>query len=123
MGILSSAEIAGFRALEASLLYHDTYAVIRATNTDDGAGGATTTEATVESGGCDLTAIPRLPRELSAGGRIESDSNYYVTLSAASIVTASDRLVINGTRRFEVVGIDRDGFLAIDTRAVCREIF
>ena len=123
MGILSSAEIAGFRALEASLLYHDTYAVVRATSTYDGAGGATTTEATVESGACDLTAIPRLPREAPEGGRLVSDTNYYVTLPVASVVTPSDRLVINGTRRFEVVGIDRDGFLAIDTRAVCREIF
>ncbi len=123
MGIMSSAEIAAFRALEARLLYHDTYAVVRATAVSDGAGGTTTTEATVESGGCDLTAIPRLPREAAEGGRLVSDTNYYVTLSAASIVTASDRLVINGARTFEVVGIDRDGFLAIDTRAVCREIF
>lgn len=120
MPVLSSQDMLTFRALVEGLSFHDTYTLQRDTATSGGEGGSDTSEATQESGGCDLTAGLTRPDEREVAARVQATTPYVVTLPYASSARASDRLVIGG-RTFEILGVLKDGFLGTDVRAVCEE--
>lgn len=101
----------------------DRYAVVRATSTPDDAGGGTATEAVVEEGGCLLTAGATRPQERAIADRLGSQAPLVVrNLPWDSGVTAQDTLLINGTRRLNVVGVLRAGALTVALTAVCEEV-
>lgn len=121
MPVLSAADMTTFRGLVETLAFHDSYALKRDTSTSDSAGGTTTVEATVESGGCDVTAGLSRPDEREVAGRVQASAPYVITLPYATSATASDRLLVGG-RTFEVIDVLKDGFLGTDARAVCQEV-
>lgn len=120
MPVLSSQDMAAFRALEQELAFHDAYALKRDTATGDNEGGSTAVEATVETGACDLAAGGQRPDERAVADRVQATAPYVVTLPYATVATASDRLVIGG-RTLEIIDVLRDGFLGTSVRAVCEE--
>lgn len=120
MPVLTASDMATFRGLVQDLSFHDSYALVRDTATSDDAGGTTVVEATVESGGCDLTAGLTRPDERDVAARTQAATPYVITLPYATAAVASDRLVVAG-RTFEILGVLKDGFLGTDARAVCEE--
>lgn len=121
MPVLSSQDMLTFRGLVETLAFHDTYALKRDTSTPDSAGGWTTVEATVESGGCDVRAGLSQPDEREVAGRVQAAAPYVITLPYATSATGSDRLLVAG-RTFEIIDVLKDGFLGVDARAVCEEV-
>jgi hypothetical protein len=121
MPVLSSADMAEFRALDEELGMPDTYALIEDIATDDGEGGETTTESVIEAGPCDLTAGMRRPDEMAVASRVQATALYTITLPYATLAAPKHRLAIGG-RTFEIIDVLRDGYFGVDARAVCQEI-
>lgn len=121
-GVLSDAEILEFRGLVEELAMPDTFAIKRDTSTSDSAGGFTTSEATVASGDCRLRAQGLTRGEQAIADRLGWVVAYAVDLPVATSVTASDRLLINGSRTMEVGGVVDAGEWAMTKVAVCQEI-
>lgn len=120
MPVLSSADMATFRALTEDLAYHDTYVLKHDVNTPDDAGGWTTVEQDDEGGPCDVTTGVARPDERAVAARVQATAVYVISLPYATNATASDRLLIAG-RTFEIIDVLRDGFLGTDARAICEE--
>jgi hypothetical protein len=122
VGLLSAAEIADLRAEVAGLLC-DSYAVQRPTAVSDGLGGRTVTVATSSTGAC------RLDQYQSGAGaeqvlaeRLDTITPTTILLPWDADVTPADRLLINGTRTFEVAAVETDGAQALARIAICKEI-
>ncbi len=94
-GVLSAADIAEFRGLVASLAFPDTFALLRDTEVSDGAGGRTTTTATIAAGDCRLRALTPGAERVVAD-RVGAQSGYAVDLSPDVDVRPSDRITVNG---------------------------
>lgn len=100
----------------------DTAAVIRVTEVSDGAGGMTTTEATVATVACSLqTREAAVGRETPEAGRVVAVTVWVAYLPAGTDCEPADVLLVNGTR-YEVVDSDKarsDGVvMAVNLRRV-----
>jgi hypothetical protein len=122
MGFFRDDEIADVRAEIAGLLC-DTYAVLRTTSVSDGMGGQTVTTSTSSTGAC------RLDQYQSGAGTEQVIAEQLDTINPTTIilpwtadVTPADRLVVNGTRTFDVAAVNTDGAQALSRIAICKEI-
>jgi hypothetical protein len=122
MGLLSDAEVADLRAEVAGLLC-DTYAVQRPTGVSDGMGGRTVTTAASSTGNCRLDQY-----QSGAGGeqvvaeRLDTITPTTIILPWDADVTPADRIVVNGTRTFDVAAVETDGSQALARIAICKEV-
>jgi len=99
--MLSAAQLSAMRStLVASL--PDTAVVKRDTLTPDGAGGWTTSEATVATVAGRVS--PSGGRESVVAGKLDAVTTWTITLPALTDVTAKDRIVV-GSRTFEVAAV------------------
>lgn len=118
-----AAKIASLGPKLSAKFHADEYAVIRPEPVTDGSGGTTVDPDPIpkESGRCMLSARSTQGREGVSGAAVEAVSEYTATLPLASIVQASDTLVING-RTFNVVSPPkRAGKHALFTRVELEE--
>jgi len=96
------------RGIFADAFHADTYEIVRTVETPDDSGGATVTDAVVETGRCVLAVSGVGGGEALAGGVVTAISRYTAELPYESDVTEADTLRING-RRFEVLDAKRGG--------------
>lgn len=116
--MLSTAQLDSMRVtLDESL--PDTAVVKRDTLTSDGAGGYTTSEATVATVACRVA--PSGGREAVIAGRLDAVATWTLTLPALTDVTAKDRIVV-GTRTFEIAAVLDPRSWEIGRRVLCVEI-
>lgn len=120
MPILSSADMAGFRALNAELAFHDPYRVERATETPDGRGGRTTTWNAVESGTGNLERGGLRGETKAVAERLGWSAHYDIDLPYDTIAEEEDRIKI-GNRTFVIGYVHKAEVLEIAATAVCRE--
>jgi hypothetical protein len=120
-GVLSSTDISEFRGLVADLAFPDNFTVERDTDVPDGAGGRTTTTATVASGDCRLRAGGLQGSERAVADRLGWQLAYAVDLHPDVAVLPSDRLVVNG-RDLEIGAVIDIGAWAMVKTVVCREV-
>lgn len=100
----------------------DTFAVLRTTDAAGGEGGASGTEATGDTGECLLTPGATRPEERVIADAAGSQAPYVVRALPWDIdLKASDVLLINGTRRMEVLGVLKAGAANVVVTAVCEE--
>lgn len=125
-GVLTDAEILEFRGLVEELAMPDTFALIRDTDVPDGEGGMTTAETTVASGDCRLRTIgtPGVGSvvERTFAERLGWTATYAIDFPVETPITASDRVVINGSRTMEVGGVIDTGTWAMVLTAIVREL-
>ena len=98
--MLSADDLAGMRATQDDAL-PDTATIARPTRTTDGAGGYTTVLTTILTGIACRLAKSR-PREILAGDREVTYSDWVVTFPYATDVRAGDVLTIS-TRTYNVL--------------------
>jgi len=118
-GVLSAADIAEFRGLVATLAFPDTFALLRDTEVPDGAGGQTTTTATVAAGDCRLRATGS-GTERTIADQLGWQAAYAVDVSPSVDVRPSDRITVNG-RAMEIGAVVDSGTWAMVKTLVCQE--
>lgn len=100
----------------------DAYQILRTVSTPDDGGGRTEVEAVVEAGGCVLTAGATRPEERAEAARVEATAPIVVrNMPHTTGLVASDTLLVNGTRRLEVLGILRAEAVNVAVTAICEE--
>ncbi len=100
----------------------DTYQLLRPVLVADDAGGWTETEGVVESGGCILTAGNTRPEERAMAEKISAIAPIIVrNMPYTTTLTAADTLLINGTRRLNVLGVLRAEAVNVAVTAICEE--
>ena len=113
--MLSATEIATMRAaLDASL--PDSATVKRRTLTSDGAGGFTESWATQATVACRLAPSGLSPAERVISDKVTATSTWTITMPALTDVGVADRIVIGGSRTFEVVGV------LTSSEEICRQV-
>lgn len=122
MSVLTSDDIAEFRALAEDLGFPDSYQLMATTKTTDGAGGTTGgTPAAIESGGCSLTMGLTRPEERAIADRAGYQSPYIIELPYDTQAKPRHQLKVNGSRTFQIAGVLKDGNWGITARAICQE--
>lgn len=109
-----AAAFAEARPIFAGAFHSDDYELIWVVETDDGYGGRTTVQATVEAGRCALTVSQRMGGEAVSGGRVLPLSLYTAELPIDSLVTEDDAIIISG-RTFDVTDTKRGGAVDLFT--------
>lgn len=119
MSVIASAVAIGRQV--AAQYRPDTYAVLRTVETDDGEGGSTPDTATVEVGGCVLTAGAIRPDERAIADQAGSTTPYVArNLRHDTLLTARDVIRI-GDRDFDVLGVLRPEAVNVAVTAICQE--
>lgn len=117
-----AAVVAGLRPLANDLALADTCQVLRAgAAAVDSRGNRTATEVAALTTRCALRAGGLRPRELAVADRVQSVAPYAVDLPYGTDVRHGDALRVNGTRRFEVLGVLQAGGYGVFAVAVCEE--
>lgn len=101
-------------------VWPDTYDVVAATPTPDGAGGFTTVASVVESGLCFLQPAGRQGVERATADKLGWSSAYAIDLPLTTVCTPAHTLTVNG-RALEVGEVLRGGNFAYKAVAVVRE--
>ena len=99
--MLTADELTGMRETQA-LALPDTATITRPTRVSDGAGGFTTTPATVATAAC--RAARSRPREILGGEREVTLADWTLTFPYGTDVQAGDTVTSSG-RTFQVIGI------------------
>lgn len=123
MALLSAADLAFMQGVVVTSL-PDTCSIQRPTNTDDGAGGHTTSWVTVQSGiACRIEAYSgrKGGDEDVVNARFESVMWWRVHLPAATDVRITDR-ILSGSHTFEVKSVDGPRSWETQRDAYCVEI-
>lgn len=118
--VLSPAEITELRALVVSF-FPDTCQVIAVTHTNDGRGGSTLGTAAGAAQPCKLRTTGYRPTEQLLASRITNAEVYALDLAFGATIAAKDRVLVNGTRTMEVIGIIEGGTEAMQTTAIVAE--
>jgi hypothetical protein len=87
----------------------------------DSRGNPTSTETTLATARCRLRSGQLRPEERVIADRVQAVSPYAVDLPYSLAFVAADVLVINDTRRFEIVGVLLDGNYGVFAVAICEE--
>ena len=120
MPIPTAAQIAALRVVVARYL-PDTYVVQRTTGTNDGSGGQTDVVTTPSTGPCRLRQAS-MGTELVIASKLDTVNPASIVLPWDADVTPADRLIVNGTRTFEVAALNTDGNNTLSRIAICKEI-
>lgn len=116
------ASVVALGRVEAAKYRADTYQILRLTTVPDDAGGWTETEGVVESGGCILTAGNTRPEERALAEKISAIAPIIVrNMPHMTTLIAADTLLINGTRRLNVLGVLRAEAVNVAVTAICEE--
>lgn len=118
-----AAAVAELRPVANDLALPDTCAVTRkGTATTDSRGNKTYPDVTASSPRCRLRTGGQLrPNERAFADRIQSVAPYAIDLPYGTDVTARDVLIVNTTRRFEIVGVLEEGGFGVFTVAIAEE--
>lgn len=103
MGVLTTDEIAEFRALTVDLGFADTCRIVTRSRVRDG-GEWTETDTTGTSLPCRLRDTKFAPTERAVAERIEGGVAYAVDLPYGTNIDQAAAILVNGTRRLEVKG-------------------
>lgn len=118
-----AATVAGLRPRLPGLAFPDAYELVEdGGSTRDTRGNRQPVETSIEAGVCLLKpAGMASPQERAIGERVTSSVPYVVLLPYETEADADHTLVVNGARRFNIVGVLRtEGFGALAS-AVCTE--
>ena len=118
--MISSTELDVMRTLQTATL-DLTCQIRRKTLTDDQMGGQT--ESWANSGSqtvCRVTETASATEGLSADREV-SQIGYIITLPYGKDVIAGDRLLVSGSRTFEILGVIKRSYETA-TRVICQEI-
>ena len=119
-----AARIPAYRARANELALPDECDVVRksASPMTDSRGNKTYPEVTASSPRCQLRTGGQIrPDERAFADRIQSIAPYAIDLPYDADITAKDVLVVNDTRRFEVVGVLKAGDFGIFTVSIAEE--
>ena len=120
--MITSSELDVMRALQTATL-ELTCQIRRKTLTDDSMGGQT--ESWANSGSQTVCRISEISNanatERLLADREVSQMGYIVTLPYGKDVIAGDRLLISGSRTFEILGVIKRSYETA-TRVICTEI-
>lgn len=117
-----AAVVAGLRPVANDLALPDTCTVRRmVAGAPDSRGNPTATETTLATARCRLRSGQLRPEERVIADRVQAVSPYAVDLPYSLAFVAADVLVINDTRRFEIVGVLLDGNYGVFAVAICEE--
>jgi len=84
----------------------DSAVVKRVTPTSDGHGGWTDAETTIATVACKVAALGATrPSESAYADRLQGEAGVEITLPAGTDVRANDRIVVNATTTYDVVGV------------------
>lgn len=126
MGLVSGATIAralGNRLVRAATAagMADTAQIVRPTLVSDEMGGQVESEATVATVACSVGLMQATPVEAVWAEQIRTRALYAITLPLGTVVEPGDRLVVNGTMRYEVVALVHRTWRVAE-RAMCIRI-
>lgn len=119
-----AARIPAYRARANELALPDECAVVRKSTspTTDSRGNKTYAEETASSPRCQLRTGGQIrPDERAFADRIQSVTPYAIDLPYDADITAKDVIVVNATRRFDVVGVMKAGDFGIFAVAIAEE--
>jgi len=116
------ADVAELRLLAVEMALPDTCDVKRkGTATVDTRGNKTYPETTFATSSCGLRSSLSRPDEKVVADQAEAVAPYAIDLPYASAVTARDVIVVNGSRRFDVIGVIKEGAFGVFTVAIVEE--
>ncbi len=98
----------------------DTAQIQAATETPDGAGGASVSWTTTATVKCSVDQAGKSAQEQMVAGRLTTTMPYTVTLPYGTALTTSNRILACG-RAFRVAAVLEGGAEATCVRAVCEE--
>jgi hypothetical protein len=117
-----AAVVADLRPVADDLALPDTCAAVRKVEgARDSRGNPTYTESTVLTARCRLRSGGLRPTEQAVADQVQATTPYAIDLPYATVVTPADAIVVNATRRFELLGIVKDGGYGVFTTAIAEE--
>lgn len=117
-----AAVVADLRPVANDLALPDTCSAIRIVEGPlDTYGNPTTVDITIPLARCRLRSGGLRPMEQAVAERVQATSPYAIDLPYATDLTARDDLIVNGTRRFAIVGVLQDGGYGVFATAICEE--
>ncbi len=110
----------------SSVLFDQTAQIVRPTSASDGMGGETTTYPpleTIPTVPCRVTPGDLLPREeLGSGPRLSVVQHWILSFPAGTDVQSEDRIVVGGSRTFEVIAQMGPRSDEVRRRVACVEV-
>ncbi len=117
-----AAVVVELRPLANDMALPDTCDVKRkGTATVDSRGNKTYPETTIATARCRLRAQLSRPEEKAVADQVEAIAPYAIDLPYTVALTAPDVLLVNGTRRFQIVGVIKEGGFGVFATAIVEE--
>lgn len=115
--------VAGLRPVAEDLALPDSCTVRRSEEGPrDSRNNPTYTDTTVATARCRLRGSAQMrPQERAVADRVQAVTPYAIDLPYTIALLATDDLIVNDTRRFEIVGIVKEGDYGVFAVAVCEE--
>jgi hypothetical protein len=98
--------------------------IVREIEVSDGAGGVTQVLSKIATGMCSLDGPFSLSqsRLVVANSTKEGVTPWQISLPYGTDVRAQDRIILNGSRKFDVLVKVQEEYLGLDTVALCEEV-